>query len=167
MDKKESHRKLTDQETAFVLLLAASRPNLILPQVNELLMEKYGRTISNAAWLAFRERNAEKIEELRNSTNSQIDAAFSCGLITFSNPLNRLKQLEELVVANTEGYQHEIATKDGDVIHITRRDHRVALQALKQIREELAELGIKEEEDISVEIGIAEPPVEDEEVALE
>ncbi|MBD2060498.1 hypothetical protein H6F88_31650 [Oculatella sp. FACHB-28] len=161
MDKKESisHRKLTDTETAFLLLLAASRPNLIQPQVSSLLQERYGRTISSHGWMTFKERNADKIEELRNSTTSQIDAAFSCGLITLSNPLNRLKQLEDLVAANTEGYQQEVATKDGSIFNITRKDHRVALQALKQIKEELTELGIKEEpEDLSLTISLAQSP---------
>ncbi|WP_290601366.1 hypothetical protein [Anabaena sp. AL93] len=105
--------------------------------MQSLFESKFNTPLSHKQLKTLLRRIRPLIAETKSSEDLTYALAKRVGLINLTDKINRLVILEELVHKSIEGSPHEVQTAKGTAITINKKDFTLALNALKEIRNEV------------------------------
>ncbi|ANV88484.1 hypothetical protein [Picosynechococcus sp. PCC 7117] len=161
---KNKRNRLTKRHDQFILLLLSLSPSLELEQISEMFENKYGFPLKDHQLSKAIERVKDRIDDLKDSEALTLEIAYEVGFITLHSRTNRILALEDIVHKNINGYKHQVNSPKGEIVEIIKKDHKVAIEALKAIK---SEMGKDNEKSAIYNLQIGEATPNDEEDDLE
>jgi hypothetical protein len=149
--------RLNQPQKDFILLLATVQPHLSYEQMQSIFESKFNSPLSHKQLKDLLKKIRPIIEETQASEELTYELAKKIGLISLTQKVNRLMVLEDLVHKSIEGSPHEVHTAKGTSLIINKKDFAVALNAIKQIRDEVGK-DSNQQTSYVIQIGDSSPP---------
>ncbi len=130
---------LTQVQRDFLILLLSIQPHLSQPQMTALFADKFEIELTAQQLKTLIKNSKQKVEDLQKSEALTLELAQKVGLINLHSKINRTLALEEIVRMTKDGYEYQTQSSRGEVVTLTKREPKSAIDALKALREEWSE----------------------------
>ncbi|MEH1966745.1 hypothetical protein [Nostoc sp.] len=148
---------LTQVQRDFLILLLSIQPHLSKPQMKAIFLNKFQVELTEQQLKTLIAKSKKKVEELQKSEALTLELAIRVGLVNLHSKISRTLELQEIARMGREGYTCQTQSARGEVVSYTKRDLRVAVDAIKAIKAEWAE-ETQQQANYTVIIGDAQAP---------
>lgn len=164
--KKQEHAphiRLSQEAIDLIILLLAVNPAIHPRQIQAIVEDKFDEHPTHRQIRHHKDKNAERIAELRKDSKLTVELGLELGLIgKYSSKLSRIAALERIIEKGTEGDYEEAQTAKGEVVALKKLNLPAALSALKQLKDELGD-DSSDDHQVSLNINLAVPPLDEDE----
>jgi hypothetical protein len=127
---------MTQEQDDFIVFILSTNPEYPLAKLVKTTQEVFRDNPPTSRQIQYsRKRLATRIAN--TGTEELLRIATERGLLVLHKKAARLTLLERIAFECTNGYNYEIGDASGGTNVVKRREYRTAIDALKQIREEI------------------------------
>ncbi|NEU81486.1 hypothetical protein [Nostoc sp. UIC 10630] len=130
---------LAQVQRDFIVLLLSIQPHLSKPQMTVLFKDKFGVELSEQQLKTQITKSKKKVEELQKSEALTLELAIRVGLVNLHSKINRTLELQNIVRMCVDGYEYQTQSSRGEIVSLTKREPKVAVDAIRSLREEWSE----------------------------
>ncbi|MEH1858041.1 MAG: hypothetical protein V7L21_08570 [Nostoc sp.] len=152
---------LTPVQRDFLILLLSIQPHLSQPQMTALFKDKFDVELTAQQLKTLIKNSKQKVEDLQKNEALTLELAQRVGLINLHSKINRTLALEEIVRMTKDGYEQQTQSSRGEVVSYIKRDPKVAVDALKALKEEWSEK-VEQQTSYTIIVGDAQVPQSEE-----
>lgn len=129
--------RLTKVHDNYIIFALATNPKLPNTKLLSNMQDIFGDSITRHQIEYAKKRLAADIQANIGNTEHLLKIATETGALTLHNKLARLALLEDIAYNCAYGYATEIGDPGGGLQVVTKKEYRTAIDAIKQIREEV------------------------------
>ncbi|MEA5625305.1 hypothetical protein [Nostoc sp. UHCC 0251] len=130
---------LTQVQRDFLILLLSIQPHLSQPQMTALFEDKFQIKLTAQQLKTLIKNSRQKVEELQKSEALTLELAIKVGLVNLHSKISRTLELQNIVRMCVDGYEYQTQSSRGEVVTLTKREPKTAVDAIRSLREEWAE----------------------------
>ncbi|MEH1803233.1 MAG: hypothetical protein V7L13_29535 [Nostoc sp.] len=148
---------LTQVQRDFLILLLSVQPHLSKPQMRALFQDKFEVELSEQQLKTLIKNSKSKVEELQKNESLTMELAIRVGLVNLHSKISRTLELQNIVRMCLDGYSYQNQNSRGEIVDLTKREPKVAVEAIKTIKAEWSE-DIQQQANYTIIVGDAQVP---------
>nr|WP_322686619.1 hypothetical protein [Nostoc sp. DedQUE07]MDZ8133240.1 hypothetical protein [Nostoc sp. DedQUE07] len=148
---------LTTAQRDFLILLLSIQPHLTQPQMTALFEAKFEIKLTAQQLKTLIKNSRQKVEDLQKSEALTLELAIKVGLVNLHSKISRTLELQNIVRMCIDGYSYQNQNSRGEVVNLTKREPKTAVDALRSLREEWSEK-VEQQANYTIIVGDAQVP---------
>jgi hypothetical protein len=148
---------LTQVQRDFLILLLSIQPHLSQPQMTALFADKFQIELTAQQLKTLIKNSKQKVEELQKNEGLTLELAIKVGLVNLQSKINRTLELQNIVRMCLDGYSYQNQNSRGEIVNLTKREPKTAVEAIKAIKAEWSE-EVQQQANYQIIIGDAQVP---------